>query len=151
MNQFYCDKEQEIIEALRCGTFGAELQGHASCCAICSDIVAVSEFLQSELVAPLVLPSPDYVWWKGQLVSKQMAVERATRSIALVEKFSYLGMSAVAGWLVIVLEHARPITGALSNYAVWSTGGLRESALFMGVAAVSLTLLGCLYFVRSEK
>ncbi|HXT25861.1 MAG TPA: hypothetical protein VN749_13645 [Candidatus Eisenbacteria bacterium] len=151
MNQFYCDKEQEIIEALRCGTFGAELQGHASCCAICSDIVAVSEFLQSELVAPLVLPSPDYVWWKGQLMSKQMAVERATRSIALVKKISYFGIGAVAGWLVMLLEHARPITGALSNYAVWSTGGLRESALFMGVAAVSLTLLGCLYFVRSEK
>jgi hypothetical protein len=151
MNRFYCEKEKETIEALRCGSLGIELERHASCCAICSDIVAVSEFLQAALPAPLVLPNPDYVWWKGQLVSKQMAVERATRSIALVEKFSYLGMSAVAGWLVILLEHARPITGALSNYELWSTGDLRESALFMGCAAVSLTLLGCLYFVRSEK
>jgi len=103
MNRFYCEKEKETIEALRCGSLGIELERHASCCAICSDIVAVSEFLRSALPAPLVLPNPDYVWWKGQLVSKQMAVERATRSIALVEKFSYLGMSAVAGWLVILL------------------------------------------------
>jgi hypothetical protein len=151
MNQFYCEKEKEIIEALCCGTLGTELERHSSCCAICSDIVAVSEFLQSDLVAPLVLPNSDYVWWKGQLVSKQMAVERATQSIALVKKISYLGMGAVVGWLVMLLDHARPISAALSNYEIWSTGGLRESALFMGLAAVFLTLLGSLYFVRSEK
>jgi Putative silver efflux pump len=151
VNQFYCEKEKEIIEALRCGTLGTELERHASCCAICSDIVAVSEFLQSDLEAPLALPSSDYVWWKGQLASKQMAVERATRSIALVKKISYLGMGVVAGWLVMLLDHFRPITGALSNYEIWSTGGLRESALCIGVAAVFLSLLGSLYFVRSEK
>jgi hypothetical protein len=151
MNQFFCEKEKEIIETLRCGTLGAELERHASCCAICSDIVAVAKFLQSDLVAPLALPHSDYVWWKGQLVSKQMAVERATRSIALVKKISYLGMGTVAGWLVMLLARGRPITGALSNYEIWSTGGLRESALLMGVAAVFLTLLGSLYLVRSEK
>jgi len=151
MNQLHCEKEQEIIKALRCGNFAAELERHASCCAICSDIVAVSEFLQSELAAPLVLPNPDYVWWKGQLMSKQFAVEQATRSIALVKKISYLGMSVAAGWLVMLLGRARPITGALSNYEVWSTGSLRESALFIGVTTVFLTLLGSLYFVRSEK
>jgi len=151
MNQFYCEKETEIIEALRCGSLGIELERHASCCGICSDIVAVSEFLLSDLAVPLALPDSDYVWWKGQLMSKQMAVERATRSIAMVKKISYFGIGAVAGWLVMLLERVQPITGALSNYELWSTGVLRQSALFIGVAAVFLTLLGSLYFVRSEK
>lgn len=151
MNQFYCEQEKEIIGALRCGTLGPELEGHARCCPICSDIVAVSEFLQSDLAAPVVLPNSDYLWWKGQLAIKQMAVERATRSIALVKKISFIGMGAVAAWLVMLLDRVRPITGALSNYEIWSTGSLRESALFMGAAAVILTLLGSLYLVRSEK
>jgi len=151
MNQFYCEKEKEIIEALRCGSLGIELERHASCCAICSDIAAVSEFLQADLAAPLALPDSDYVWWKGQLLSKQLAVERATRSIAMVKKISYIGIGAVAAWLVMLLQRVPPITGALSNYEVWSTGGLRQSALVIGVAAVFLTILGSLYFVRSEK
>jgi len=151
MNQFYCEKEKEIIEALRCGSLGVELERHASSCAICSDIAAVSEFLRADLAAPLVLPDSDYLWWKGQLMSKQLAVERATRSIAMVNKISYFGIGAVAAWLVMLLERARPITGALSNYEVWSTSGLGESALFIGVASVFLTILGSLYFVRSEK
>src|ERR1700693_2009798 len=99
MNQFYCEKEKEIIEASRGGTLGAELEGHVRRCAICADTVAVSKFLQSdEAVAP-VLQGPDYIWWMGQLARKQMAVERATRSIALVRKISYLGLSAAAVWL----------------------------------------------------
>jgi len=51
MNQSYCEKEKVIIEALRCGTLAAELEKHASSCAICSDTVTVSEFSQSDTAA----------------------------------------------------------------------------------------------------
>jgi len=81
MNQSYCEKEKEIIEALRCGTLSAELEKHASSCAICSDTVTVSEFLQSDRAAAPELPDSDFIWWMGQLASKRLAVERATRSI----------------------------------------------------------------------
>lgn len=151
MNQFYCEKEKEIIEALRCGTLGAELEGHARSCAICADTVAVSAFLQSDGGAAPVLPDPDYIWWMGQLASKQTAVERATRSIALVNKISYLGVSAAALWLILAPGHPQSIASALSKYEIWSSGGLRESALLMAVAALFFTLLGSLFFARSEK
>jgi hypothetical protein len=151
MNQFYCEKEKEIIEALRCGTLGAELERHASSCAICSDTVAVSEFLRSDGAAVPVLPDSAYIWWMGQLASRQMAVERATRSIALVEKISYVGISTAALWLILAPGHIRSIASALSTHEIWSGGGLRESALLMAVGALFFTLLGSLYFARSEK
>ena len=153
MNQFYCEKEEEIIEALRCGSLNTALERHASSCAICSDTVAVAKFLQSESdgVAAPVLPDPDYIWWMGQLASKQMAVERATRSIALVRKISYIGLSAATGWLVSAPGHLRSIASAFSKHEIWSSGGLRESAVLMAVGTLVFTLLGSLFFVRSEK
>jgi hypothetical protein len=151
MNQFCCEKEKEIIEALRCGTLGAELKKHAISCAICSDTLAVSEFLQSDSGAVPVLPDSDYIWWNGQLASKQMAVERATQSIAQVKKASYLGVSVTALWLILAPGHLRSIASALSKHEIWSGGGLREIALLMAVGVLFFTLLGSLYFARSEE
>ena len=151
MNQVYCENEKEIIEALRCGPLDAELEGHVRRCAICSDTVVVSEFLQSDGGAVPVLPDSDYIWWKGQLASKQMAVERATRSIAQVKKVSYLGVSAAALWLILAPGHLRSIASVLSKHEIWSSGGLRESALLMAVGALFFTFLGSLYFARSEE
>jgi hypothetical protein len=151
MNRFYCEKEKEIVEALRCGTLDTELERHASGCAICSDTVAVSEFFQADRTGTPVLPDSDFIWWKGQLAEKQMAVERATQSIVLVRKITYLGISAATLWLVFAPGHLRPIMSALSKHEIWWTGGLRESALLMGIGALIFTLLGSLYLARSEK
>ena len=151
MNQFYCDKEREIIEALRCGSLSAELQRHASNCAICSDTVAVSEFLQSDVAEAPELPNSDYIWWMGQLASKQMAVERATRSIAQVRRVSYLGITAGALYLIFAPGNLRSILSAFSGHQMWLSGVLRESALLMGIGALCFALLGSLYFAWSEQ
>ena len=151
MNQFYCEKEEEIIEALRCASLDTALEGHASNCPICADTVAVTKLLQSGSVATPVLPDPDYIWWMGQLASKQMAVERATRSITLVRKISYLGLSAAALWLILAPGHVQSIASAFSKHEIWSSGGLRESALLMAIGTLFVTLLGSLFFARSEK
>ncbi len=151
MKQFYCEKEKEIIQAFRCGTLSAELERHASSCAICSDTVAISKFLQSDVAATPILPDSDFIWWMGQLASKQMAVERATRSIALVKKTSYIAISTAALWLILAPGHLRSIASALSKYEMWSGGGSRDSVLLMATGALFFTLLSSLYFARFEK
>jgi hypothetical protein len=151
MKQTYCEKEKEIIQAFRCGTLSTELDGHAISCAICSDTVAISKFLQSDVAATPILPDSDFIWWMGQLASKQMTVERATRSIALVKKTSYIAISTAALWLILAPGHLRSITSALSKYEMWSGGGPRESVLLMATGALFFTLLSSLYFARSEK
>src|SRR2546429_5542956 len=74
-------------------------------CAICADTVAVSQFLLTDQRAAAVLPDPDFLWWKAQLASKQMAVERATRSISLVRKVSYWSVAAAGLWIEIGRAH----------------------------------------------
>src|SRR5215471_1331883 len=129
MNQCYCEKEMEVIEAVRGGTLNAELAMHAISCAICADTLAVSEFLQTDRTAVHVLLDSDFFWWKANLASKQMALERATRSIGLVRKVSYLG-GAVAGlWLVFAQGHFESLMAALSEHKSWLTGALGETAV----------------------
>jgi hypothetical protein len=151
MNRLYCEKEMEIIEALRGGTLNAELARHASICAICADTLAVSEFLQTDRRAAQVVPDPDCLWWKAHLASRQKAVERATRSIGLVRKVSYLGVAVTGLWLVFAQGHLESLMTALSKHQSWLTGGLGETAVFMGVGALIFTLLSSLYLARPEK
>lgn len=157
MKRSYCQRENEILEASRRGGLGAELEEHASSCRICADAVAVSKFLQAEfLQADTVEPGPmlpdaDFMWWKGQLAAKQAAVERATRSIALVKNISYLAPGVAAIWLVFTPGHLQSIMSALSRYDVWGNDGLREGAVLMAIGALIFTVVGSLYLARAEK
>lgn len=185
MKQVYCEREAEILEALRRGGLGPELVTHAATCAICADTLAVSEFFQTDkdksdaphqfcysealfaaeesglnlnmsTVDPRTqfcthLPNPDFLWWKAQLERKQIALERATRSIALVRKGSYLGAAAAGLWLVFSPSPLGSILSVVSKHEIWPTGALTYGAMFLGVAALVFTLLGSLYLVHSEK
>jgi len=151
MGRFYCEQEIEIIEALRGGPLNAELARHASSCAICADTVAVSEFLKTDGRAAHLLQDPDFLWWKAHLATKQTALERATRSIALVRKVAYLGVAVAGLWLVFAQGHLGSLMNALSKHQSRLNGGLGEIAVFMGVGALIFTLLSSLYLARLEK
>jgi hypothetical protein len=151
MNRLYCEKEAEIIAAVRCGALTPELEKHANACDICSGIAAVSKFLQPQAAVAPVLPDSDFLWWKAQLARKQLAVERATRSIVLVRRIAYCGISAAVLWLVFTPEHLALILAALSKHEIWSSSALGQTALFMSVGALVFTLLGSLYLARLEK
>jgi hypothetical protein len=151
MKRPYCEKEAEIVAALRRGSLDSELENHASACAICSDVAAVSKFLQTQAAVAPPLPDSDFLWWKAQLAIKQSAVERATRSIVLVRRIAYCGISAAALWLVLAPGHLGSILGALSKREFWPEGVLSQSALFMVAGALVSTLLGSLYLARLEK
>ena len=151
MNQIYCERETEILEALRRGALHFELARHAASCDICADTLAVSELLQAEKEAGLALPDSDLLWWRAQLARKQMAVERATRSIAVVRKVSYLGAAVAGLWLFFAPSPLGSIMSVLSRHEVWPAGVLTQTALFLGVGALVFTLLGSLYLARPEK
>ena len=150
MNRISCEKEAEIIESLRAGVWDPDFAKHAAACAICRDTLAVSQFLLADPRAAAVVPDPDFLWWKAQLASKQMALERATRSIALVRKASYWGVAAAGLWLVFVPGRLESAMAALSKHEIWP-GALSQSALLLGVGALVFALLGSLYLARAEK
>jgi hypothetical protein len=113
-----CDKEQQVLDALRsgrwAGPWGEEIRRHAAGCVVCSEVVLVASALRREeqLAHPEVrLPSAGLVWWKAQLAARRAAQERAAQPIALVERIAQafgalaaLGLGLwewprIAGWL----------------------------------------------------
>ena len=151
MDRFYCERETEVVKAFRRGALDPELEQHARSCAICADTLSASELLQLETPATPMSPDSDFLWWKAQLRAKEKAVERATCSIALVRKISYVGVAAAGLWLLFTPGHLNSFVDALSHHQVWSASALGQSALFVGVGALVFTLLGSLYLARPEK
>ena len=151
MNRLYCEKEAEIIAAMRCGTLTAELEKHANACDICNDTAAVSTFLRPQAAVRPILPDSDFLWWKAQLAKKQLAIERATRSIVLVRRIAYCGISAAVLWFAFTPESLGVILAAFSKHGNWLSSPLGQSVLFMGVGALVFTLLSSWYLARLEK
>jgi len=104
-----CDREQQVLDALRSGRWtgpwGEEIRRHAAACAVCSEVVLVAEALRHEDElgrAEVRLPSAGLVWWKAQFAARRAAEERAAQPIAWVERmvqvFGALALLALGFW-----------------------------------------------------
>ncbi len=122
----HCEREQEVLDALRSGRWasgwGEEIRQHAAGCAVCAEVAWVAqefqreaELARTELRQPGAgLPSAGLVWWKAQLAARRAAERRAAEPMMLVERVAYaLGALAALGlgvwqWPRIVgwLHHA---------------------------------------------
>ena len=98
MNLPQCDREQEVLDALRSGrwasAWGAELRQHAATCAVCAEVAFVAqEFRREAELAPAELPaglpSAGLIWWKAQRAARREAEQRAAEPILLVERAAY--------------------------------------------------------------
>ena len=119
----HCDREQEVLNALRSGrwasAWGEEIRQHVAVCAVCAEVAFVvqefqreDELARTELRQPGAgLPSAGLVWWKAQLAARRAAEQRAAEPMVLVERVAYalgaltsLGLGVwqwprIAGWL----------------------------------------------------
>ena len=118
-----CDREQEVVDALRSGrwmsAWGDELREHAENCEVCAEVAFAAQEFQREAELARTefqqpgtrLPSAGLVWWKARLAARRAAEERAAAPMLWVERAaSVLGTltvvglgiwkwSIVAGWL----------------------------------------------------
>ena len=108
MRSFECDREEEILQAVRCGRWpqlaDPALVSHAQECEVCSDLVLVAQFLAKDHASAreeAALPSAGFVWWKAQLLARRAEAERATQPIAFVERIAgALGALCSIGFII---------------------------------------------------
>jgi hypothetical protein len=158
-----CEKEQAVYEALTRGRLDEPLQAHVKVCSVCSDIVAVTSFLQREartarVEARETLPSPDLVWWKAQMLSRRDAAERATRPIAIFEKVAYVtgafGLVGFVAWNWNTIRNwLEPLRTTLNQMSSLGEAPLLNPFLYMGAGFFILILLVvfALYVVWAEQ
>jgi hypothetical protein len=134
MNTSYCQKEQEVLEALERGRWpdvcDEALRAHVASCAVCTDVALVADFLRQEDIrarTEAVLPDAVAVWWKAQLLAKRAAAERAAQPLALAERFACacatLALFGMAIWQRRLILNW---VDRLSNFWTWNGASLRD-------------------------
>ena len=181
MKPFECEKESLVIEAVRSGSWDADLREHAAHCDSCSDAALAASVLNEMRAvddAEARIPDAGLMWWKAQLVAKRTAAERATQPISFIERFTYVcGIFCFIGvcvwqWAAIRAWFA-PIksgfTGARSAASAWhldlhtmqssiaswleKAGSLQKSSLtiVLSVGVLLIFVAFAAYFARSEE
>ena len=106
MNDFYCEKEPELVAAIHTGQPHPEILAHARACPACSEVVLAASFLRAEkqqAAQELVLPDPGLIWQKSRTLAHKEAMARAIRPIRWA--WTCAGVVAVLAspWLVFQL------------------------------------------------
>ena len=99
-----CQKEQELVAALRGGTLNPELLGHAASCPVCSDVLLIAEFLLKEsasLDPELRLPDAAVIWRKAQTRAREKAFAKATLPIRIARACAYVFALVATPWIVL--------------------------------------------------
>jgi hypothetical protein len=151
MRKIECQCEAEVLEALRSGAWEPELRQHVQECAVCSELLVVAEFLQSEAAIPAsepALPDAGMMWWRAQLAARRAAVKRATWPIRLFGKLAWLGGVFLGLWSL--LGSGSTLTSQLSQQPWWSSPA-GVAALVCGAVALLSLFLGSAYLVWAEK
>jgi hypothetical protein len=154
MNESFCDREQQVLEAVRSGAWDPELRDHASHCRICADVLLVADFLRNEAEvagAEAPLPSAGVIWWKAQLASRNSAVARATSPIKFMRNLACLAGSGAVVWFLAGSSEARPWLSELAKFQLHGTSFAGEAAFLAGLGTMAVVLLGSLYVAWAEK
>ena len=171
MQLSHCDREQEVVDALRSGrwatAWGEDIRNHVAACAVCAEVALVArefqreaELAQSELAQPDAhLPSAGLVWWKAQLAARRTAEQRATAPIAWTERAALVSAAfsvillgiwqwpQIAAWMqagTFALPYRLAAQPDFSNFTEWLQ---RPATAWTSQASAMLLVGGAIAFL----
>lgn len=162
MNKVFCEKEQQTSAAVRTGTIDRETTLHAQTCAVCSDILLVSKFLNADCALAdherTAVPDPTFIWQKAQLRANQEALRIALRPIRYMKVLACVAF-ACSPWLRLLLPIGREFAASFSrildsNLApaskLWPAMANESTVLLGVVGTIILLALSSWYMLRQE-
>jgi hypothetical protein len=96
-----CEREQQVIEATRNGSWASSLRAHLRDCALCTQTELIAASLQEDAAKAkrvLELPPPGMIWRRAQARRREVALQRATRRPFLIA--GALGVVYAVGFLL---------------------------------------------------
>jgi hypothetical protein len=146
MNRILCERESDVVEALRRGSFSGELRGHVRSCSICTETHAVAEMLLQTASLLRVEHEPSaagLIWRRAQVRKNELALKRATRPLIVMRAMSAVYVVFSAAWLL----HYFWRSGSMESISGWN-GFLDETAWFGVAIAVLAMAIGAWYLLR---
>lgn len=128
MSEHGCDREMELVEALRRGELSADLRDHARGCADCSEAARVSVWMSSLASAterPGAQTDPMVLYLKAQLLATLPGEQRALQPLHLLQRIAFalvgLGWAVLLTWkwdAIRSFSVDRALAGAIGGAAV---------------------------------
>ena len=160
MNEHFCEKEQQVVAALRGSSRDAGILGHVPSCPVCSEVLMVAEFLREsarlathELSA---LPDAALIWQKAQNLAREKALLRPTLPIRIVRISAFVVAVLAAPRLILESHQLWPPMADLwlrhlsSTNRLWAPD-LNETALVLEITGTILCIgLSSWYMLREE-
>jgi hypothetical protein len=146
-----CEFEAEVLAAAIEGRWpegaDAELRGHASACALCSEAALVASAIgnaREEMRISAIVPDGGRVWWLAQIRARREAIAAAGRPITLVQMIAFacatglLGacFGATSGWFQSALRRiaSSSLAPLLAEHSAWAIG---MAAAFLAASAAA--------------
>jgi len=157
MNDFGCDREESVSEALRSGDLNPELLRHVSECATCADLVLVSQFLQDEARAASesAVPDASIIWRKAQLRTRREALASATLPIRVARGVAAVATFVATLWLVVSIMKPFSWLPDAGNYRLAAehilTGQPTARCVLIGaLCTLMCACAGAFYLLRED-
>lgn len=127
-----CQREDEILRALRTGSWPEGLQAHLAECAACADSALVAgTLLEAEAAAPPEVPQGGLLYWKMQLRARRESADRATLPILYAEwAAAGLGLAGTV-WALAWLKSQSETLALVGFAALLVVGAAAAGSLFM--------------------
>jgi hypothetical protein len=148
MTQTKCEREPLIVAAARSGNWPADLKNHVAACAICAETKQVALLFQQHAATTSAQshpPAANIVWHKIRARRQHVALQRATRSIALLRILAALYAIVLAAWYLPQLWHMQPsqLSTALSSLSSGMVlAGFLTAVIAVVLGSCCLVLLG---------
>jgi hypothetical protein len=123
-----CQRETEVVLALRMGDFSDELRAHIAGCESCGEALAVATVCQAA-PAPQAVPDASLLWRKMELRLKRERTEAAMRPAIIAERLS-AGVFAVCAMLTIPWLADRSPLLAIVAVAALALVGLSAASVY---------------------
>jgi hypothetical protein len=149
MNRNGCEREFEVVEALRKWSFSEELRGHVRSCAICAETLPVAQMLlltASALREEHEPPAAGLVWRRAQVRRQEIALQRATRPLIFIRVLSVVYAVLSGTWLL----HYFLRSGSMERISGWNV--MPSETAWLGAAiAVLAIVVGALYLLHDGR
>jgi hypothetical protein len=146
MNRTRCERESEVVEAVRRDYFSDELRGHVRSCSICAETQPVAQMLMQSASLLSVEQTPSaagLVWRRAEARKREIALKRAARPLIFMRVLSVAYVVLTAGWLLRSFWRS----GSMERISGWR--GLQDETAWLGVAIAALAIaIGAWYLLR---
>ena len=149
MSRSRCEKEMEVVSAVRTEAWTTELKDHLRNCASCIETEQVAKVLLQHAAILREEQGPmaaDRIWRRAQVQKQELAVKRAMRPLIFMRGLSSVGVIGLVIWLL----HRFWSWNYRELMRDWSAVGNVMASVGMGLAILCVTM-GAWYLLNEDK